>query len=114
MKVIDIVNHGKNNKLILTEKAVPAPNEGEILIEVQASGVNRPDILQRYGLHPPPKGSPDHPGLEVSGIIKEVGSGVKKFKEGDKVIALLGVVAMLSIVWQTKNLPYQCQKIYRL
>ena len=90
MKVIDIVNHGKNSKLILTEKAVPAPNEGEVLIEVQASGVNRPDILQRYGLHPPPKGSPDHPGLEVSGIIREVGSGVKKFNKGDKVIALLG------------------------
>jgi len=90
MKVIDIVNHGKNSQLVLAEKAIPSPKEDEVLIEVQASGVNRPDILQRYGLHPPPKGSPDHPGLEVSGIISEVGSQVKKFKKGDKVIALLG------------------------
>ena len=90
MKVIDIVNHGKNSQLVLTEKTIPSPKEEEVLIEVQASGVNRPDILQRYGLHPPPKGSPDHPGLEVSGIISEVGSQVKKFKKGDKVIALLG------------------------
>tara|TARA_B100000900_G_C20584862_1_gene719101 strand:- start:1162 stop:2139 length:978 start_codon:yes stop_codon:yes gene_type:complete len=90
MKAIDIVDHGKNSKLILTEKTIPIPKDGEILIEVHASGVNRPDILQRYGLHPPPKGSPDHPGLEVSGIVIEVGPGVKKYKSGDKVIALLG------------------------
>ena len=90
MKVIDIVNHGKNSQLVLAEKTIPSPKEDDVLIEVKASGVNRPDILQRYGLHPPPKGSPDHPGLEVSGIISEVGSKVKKFKKGDKVIALLG------------------------
>ena len=90
MKVIDIVNHGKNSQLVLAEKTIPSPREDDVLIEVKASGVNRPDILQRYGLHPPPKGSPDHPGLEVSGIINEVGSKVKKFKKGDKVIALLG------------------------
>ncbi len=90
MKVIDIVNHGKNSQLVLAEKTIPSPREDDVLIEVKASGVNRPDILQRYGLHPPPKGSPDHPGLEVSGIIIEVGSKVKKFKKGDKVIALLG------------------------
>jgi len=90
MKVIDIVNHGKNSQLVLAEKTIPSPKEDDVLIEVKASGVNRPDILQRYGLHPPPKGSPDHPGLEVSGIISEVGSQVKKFKKGDKVIALLG------------------------
>ena len=90
MKVIDIVNHGKNSQLVLAEKTIPSPKEDDVLIEVKASGVNRPDILQRYGLHPPPKGSPDHPGLEVSGIINEVGSKVKKFEKGDKVIALLG------------------------
>ena len=90
MKVIDIVDHGKNSQLILAKKTIPSPKEGEVLIDVQASGVNRPDILQRYGLHPPPDGSPDHPGLEVSGTVCEVGSKVKKFKIGDKVIALLG------------------------
>ena len=49
MKVIDIVNHGKNSQLVLAEKTIPSPKEEEVLIEVQASGVNRPDILQRYG-----------------------------------------------------------------
>ena len=90
MKVIDILDHGKNNSLILTQKEIPKPNKNELLIEVKACGVNRPDILQRYGLHPPPKGSPSHPGLEVSGIVIEVGSNVNRHKVGDHVMALLG------------------------
>lgn len=90
MQVIDIINHGKNNQLILTEKEIPIPHEDEILINIQASGVNRPDILQTFGLHPPPAGSPSHPGLEVSGIVEKIGSNVKNFKPGDHVMALLG------------------------
>jgi putative PIG3 family NAD(P)H quinone oxidoreductase len=90
MQVIDIINHGRNNELILTQKDIPSPGDDEILIDIKASGVNRPDILQRFGLHPPPKGSPSHPGLEVSGIVKEIGCNVKSFNPGDKVMALLG------------------------
>ena len=90
MQVIDIINHGRNNELILTQKDIPSPGDDEILIDIKASGVNRPDILQRFGLHPPPKGSPSYPGLEVSGIVIEIGCNVKNFKLGDKVMALLG------------------------
>jgi len=90
MFVIDILDHGKNNKLIHAEKDVPLPCDDDVLIDIKASGVNRPDILQRYGLHPPPPGSPSHPGLEVAGVVVDSGQNVKKFKKGDHVIALLG------------------------
>ncbi len=90
MIVIDILDHGKNNKLIHAHKDVPIPGDDDVLIDIKASGVNRPDILQRYGLHPPPPGSPSHPGLEVAGIIVDCGRNVKKFKKGDRVMALLG------------------------
>ena len=84
MQVIDIINHGRNNELILTQKDIPSPGDDEILIDIKASGVNRPDILQRFGLHPPPKGSPSHPGLEVSGIVVEIGCNVKNFKSNQR------------------------------
>ncbi len=63
---------------------------GEVLIEVYASAINRADLLQREGNYPPPLGCPEWPGLEVAGIIKEVASDVKTWKIGDKVCALLG------------------------
>ena len=80
------------NDQSLSYKEVPNPvlKNGEVLIEVYASSINRADLLQREGNYPPPAGCPDWPGLEVAGIIKEVSSGVKNFKVGDKVCALLG------------------------
>lgn len=72
-------------------KAVPAarpvPKAGEILIRVRAAGVNRPDLLQRLGFYPPPPGAPATLGLEVAG---EVAVGAGRWKEGDRVTALLG------------------------
>jgi putative PIG3 family NAD(P)H quinone oxidoreductase len=65
----------------------PEPKPGQILIQVRAAGVNRPDILQRMGGYPPPPGSPDTMGLEVAG---EVTVGAGRWKAGDKVVALLG------------------------
>ena len=62
-------------ELALVERSVPRPGPGEVLIEVAAAGVNRPDILQRRGLYPPPPGAPDVLGLEVAGQVVEVGSG---------------------------------------
>ena len=62
-------------ELALVERPVPRPGPGEVLIEVAAAGVNRPDILQRRGLYPPPPGAPDILGLEVSGQVVDVGSG---------------------------------------
>ena len=72
------------------EAPVPRPGEGQVLIAVAAAGVNRPDLIQRAGKYPPPKGESDIPGLEVSGRIATVGPGVNGPKEGDEVCALLG------------------------
>ncbi|UHD45118.1 NAD(P)H-quinone oxidoreductase [Aureimonas altamirensis] len=67
----------------------PRPGPGEVLIEVQAAGVNRPDVLQRMGAYPPPSGAPAWPGLEVAGLVAELGEGVDRFAEGEPVMALL-------------------------
>jgi putative PIG3 family NAD(P)H quinone oxidoreductase len=69
---------------------VPTPGPGEILIKVAAAGVNRPDLVQRMGLYPPPPGAPETLGLEVSGEVAAAGEGVLRWKVGDKVCALLG------------------------
>jgi NADPH2:quinone reductase len=72
------------------EAPVPQPGEGQVLIEVVAAGINRPDCIQRDGHYPPPAGESNIPGLEVSGRIVAVGQGVTGLKEGDAVCALLG------------------------
>jgi putative PIG3 family NAD(P)H quinone oxidoreductase len=66
---------------------IPQPKPGEILIRVRAAGVNRPDIIQRMGMYPPPPGAPTTMGLEVAG---EVAIGAGRWKSGDRVCALLG------------------------
>jgi len=70
--------------------ATPRPEAGEILIRVEAAGVNRPDILQRKGGYAPPPGAPDTLGLEVAGEVAAVGERVARWTVGDKVCALLG------------------------
>ncbi|MBR2376529.1 MAG: NAD(P)H-quinone oxidoreductase [Clostridia bacterium] len=81
-----------NNDQTLSYTNVPNPviKNGEVIIEVYASALNRADLLQREGNYPPPPGCPEWPGLEVAGIIKEVAKDVTKWKVGDKVCALLG------------------------
>lgn len=76
-------------KLHPARRPVPKPKAGEVLVRVAAAGVNRPDLLQRQGHYPPPAGVTDIPGLEVSGEIVATGAGVKAFKAGDRVCALL-------------------------
>ncbi len=73
----------------LESAPVPQPGQGQVLIEVAAAGINRPDLLQRAGGYPPPPGATDVPGLEVSGRIVALGDGVEGFREGDEVCALL-------------------------
>ena len=68
----------------------PRPGEGQILIRVKAAGVNRPDIIQRMGFYPPPPGAPATLGLEVAGEVAAVGAGVTRWREQDRVVALLG------------------------
>jgi putative PIG3 family NAD(P)H quinone oxidoreductase len=78
---------GAASALHAVQLPVPAPRTGEILIRVRAAGVNRPDLLQRTGNYPPPPGAPDTLGLEVAG---EVVLAAGRWREGDKVCALLG------------------------
>lgn len=67
---------------------LPTPGEGEVLIEVAAAGVNRPDVMQRKGMYPPPAGAPETLGMEAAGRIVALGEGVKGFAVGDEVCAL--------------------------
>ncbi len=68
---------------------LPAPGPGEVAIEVVAAGVNRADIMQRWGVYPPPPGASEVLGLEVSGVVADVGAGVTQWRSGDAVCALL-------------------------
>jgi NADPH:quinone reductase-like Zn-dependent oxidoreductase len=75
-------------ELALVERPVPRPGKNEVLIKVAAAGVNRPDILQRRGLYPPPPGAPDILGLEIAGVVVEAGDGAGALI-GQKVCALV-------------------------
>src|SRR5690349_24375237 len=75
-------------ELAVVERQVPRPGPGEVLIKVAAAGVNRPDILQRRGLYPPPPGAPDILGLEIAGTVIEAGPGAEELV-GRNVCALV-------------------------
>lgn len=78
MKAIEIPVFGGANVLSLTERSQPEPQEGEILVRVQAAGINRPDLLQRQGHYPPPPGVTDIPGLEAAGTVIESRSSLER------------------------------------
>lgn len=86
---IEITAAGGPEVLKLSRRTLPAPARGQVLIEVCTAGVNRPDVLQRQGLYPPPPDASDIPGLEVSGTVVAAGPGVDKPATGDRVCALL-------------------------
>lgn len=92
MRAIEISSFGAPDVLRPTERPVPVAGAGEVLIRVRASGVNRPDVLQRSGAYPPPPGASDLPGLEVSGVI-ESGDAAAMAEAGlalgDRVCALV-------------------------
>jgi len=89
MQVVEISAPGGPEVLRIGERPRPQPGPGEVLIEVVAAGVNRPDVLQRKGAYPPPPGASDIPGLEVAGKIVELGESVGTFAVGDHVCALV-------------------------
>ncbi|MER6672202.1 NAD(P)H-quinone oxidoreductase [Streptomyces sp. NPDC000983] len=89
MHAITIDEPGGPEALVWAEVPDPVPGEGEVLVEVAASAVNRADILQRQGLYDPPPGASPHPGLECSGRIAALGPGVSGWSVGDEVCALL-------------------------
>ena len=88
MQAIEIAEPGGPEVLRLTERPVPRPGPGEVLIKVAAAGINRPDILQRMGLYPPPPDAPDIPGLEVAGLVVDAGAGAEQ-AIGGQVCALV-------------------------
>ncbi len=89
MRAIDITQPGGPDVLQVTERPVPMPGAGEVVIRIAYAGVNRPDALQRAGAYAPPPTASDLPGLEASGTIVAVGPGVDEWAEGDDVCALL-------------------------
>lgn len=89
MHAIEIVTTAAGNALQLVEYPRPSPAENQVLIKVAAAGVNRPDLMQRQGVYPPPPGASAILGLEVAGTVVTAGSGVTDFKAGDKVCALV-------------------------
>jgi putative PIG3 family NAD(P)H quinone oxidoreductase len=88
MIAIAIREPGPPDVLVPVERPVPDIGERDVLIEVMAAGVNRPDIMQRQGRYAPPPGTTDIPGLEVAGVITAVGANVQRFALGDRVCAL--------------------------
>ena len=87
LQAIEIETGSETLKLV--ERLIPSPTDYQVLINVHAAGVNRPDIMQRKGLYPSPPGASDIPGLEISGIVVAKGKAVTQLKEGDAVCALV-------------------------
>ena len=88
MRVIEITRPGGPEVLEIVDRPIPVPGQGEVLLEVYAASVNRPDVQQRRGLYPPPSGASDIPGLDAAGRIAAVGEGVDNLAIGDAVCAL--------------------------
>ncbi|MCE8552948.1 NAD(P)H-quinone oxidoreductase [Ruegeria pomeroyi] len=89
MRAVEITRPGGPEVLQLTQRPMPQPGHGQVVIRVAYAGVNRPDALQRAGAYDPPPGASDLPGLECSGEVVAVGPGAEDVAVGDKVCALL-------------------------
>jgi len=107
MTAVLITTPGGPEVLVASQVPVPAPGPGQILIKVAAAGVNRPDVLQRTGGYPAPKGHSEIPGLEVAGHVAAVGDGATRFKAGDAVMALVngGGYAQYCLAEEGSTLP---------
>ena len=89
MTAIAIRAPGGADMLVPQERPLPQLAAGEVLVKVAAAGVNRPDVMQRQGLYPPPAGATDIPGLEIAGEVAALGGDVVRWKTGDRVMALV-------------------------
>lgn len=107
MKAIEITQPGPPDVLRIVERPEPFPAADEILIDVTAAGVNRPDVLQRLGKYPVPPGASDIPGLEVAGVVAAVGPEVRGWTVGEPICALLagGGYAERAVAPQEQCLP---------
>ena len=89
MRAIEVTRPGGPDVLVEAERPKPSPAAGEVLVKVAAAGINRPDVMQRMGQYPPPPGVTDIPGLEIAGVVEQLGSGVDEWRAGDRVCALV-------------------------
>src|SRR5258706_3702523 len=107
MRCVEIPAPGPPDVLTLVERPDPIAGRGEVLIRVAAAGVNRPDVMQRRGMYPPPPGASDLPGLEVAGTIETLGEDVTGWRVGDRVCALVsgGGYASLCVAPAPQCLP---------
>lgn len=107
MRAIDPEAPGGPEVLVPVERPIPVPSEGEVLIRVAAAGVNRPEVMQRQGLYPPPPGAPSILGLELSGTVVGVGEGVLRETIGQRVCALVsgGAYAEYAVAPHAQCLP---------
>ncbi|MBL4800997.1 MAG: NAD(P)H-quinone oxidoreductase [Emcibacter sp.] len=107
MTAIEITSFGAPDVLKPRQLPVPRINDDELLIKVAAAGVNRPDIMQRSGMYPPPKGASEIPGLEISGEIIEIGKNTSGWSVGDKICGLVagGGYAEYCTILATHCLP---------
>jgi len=107
MTAVAIAGKGGPEVLQPVTLPVPQPGSGQLLVKVAAAGVNRPDVMQRLGLYPAPKGHSEIPGLEVAGTVAAAGEGTQRFKAGDQVMALVsgGGYAEYCLAEETSCLP---------
>jgi NADPH2:quinone reductase len=89
MQRIGMTGPGGPEVMVVEQAPTPRPASGQILIQVQAAGINRPDLLQRQGMYPPPKDASPVLGLEVAGVVAALGDGVEGWRAGDRVCALV-------------------------
>ncbi|MBY0397481.1 MAG: NAD(P)H-quinone oxidoreductase, partial [Thermoleophilia bacterium] len=89
MRAVIAAGQGGPEVLRIVERPRPEPGEGQLLVRVEAAGINRPDVMQREGRYPPPPGASDVLGLELAGIVEALGPGAGRFQPGDRVMALV-------------------------
>jgi NADPH:quinone reductase-like Zn-dependent oxidoreductase len=90
MKAITLSDFGGPEMMQYADIDTPTPGDGQLLIRVHATSVNRPDVIQRQGNYPPPPGDSEVLGLEVAGVVESIGGDASRFKPGDRVVALVG------------------------
>jgi NADPH2:quinone reductase len=97
----------EDGRIAVTEQPDPRPGAGEVLVRVQAAGINGADLHQRAGRYPPPPGASEVPGLELAGEVVERGPGADRFADGDRVMAVVagGGQAELAVVHERAALP---------
>jgi NADPH2:quinone reductase len=107
MTVIAIRTPGGPEMLVPERRPLPQPSTGEVLVRVAAAGVNRPDVMQRQGLYPPPKGATEIPGLEIAGEVVALGPGAERWRLGESVMALVigGGYAEYCLAHESHALP---------